>query len=92
MQTLIIQVATTFVDDAAALVNGFGLIVTHIVMAPIDRIANACDVAGVLPARRVMNRAKNRPKTNLVWRSVGHGARRGRRGGRGCLRFLSELT
>jgi hypothetical protein len=52
MQTLIVQIATTFVDDAAALVNGFGRIVTHIVMTPIERIANACDVAGVLQMRR----------------------------------------
>jgi hypothetical protein len=52
MQTLIVQVATTFVGDATALVNGFGRIVTHIVMGPIERIANACDVAGVLQMRR----------------------------------------
>ena len=45
MQTLAAQVATTFLGDAAALVNAFGRIVTHIVMAPIERIANACDVA-----------------------------------------------
>ena len=52
MQTLAIQVASTFLGDAAALVNGFGRIVTHIVMTPIERIANACDVAGVLQMRR----------------------------------------
>jgi hypothetical protein len=52
MQTLVAQIANTFVGDAAALVNGFGRIVTHIVMAPIERISNACDVAGVLPGRR----------------------------------------
>ena len=52
MQTLIVQIATTFVGDATALVNGFGRIVTHIVMAPIERIANACDIAGVLQMRR----------------------------------------
>ena len=52
MQTLAAQVATTFLGDAAALVNAFGRIVTHIVMAPIERIANACDVAGVLQMRR----------------------------------------
>jgi hypothetical protein len=52
MQILIVQFATTFVGDAAALVNGFGRIMTHSVMAPIERIANACDVAGVLQMRR----------------------------------------
>jgi hypothetical protein len=101
MQTLIVQVATTFMSDAAALVNGFGRIATHIVMAPIERIANACDVAGILPKRRATlaaQRTENRRvKTGFVWRSFGHGMRRGRRphrrgGGFGCLRFLSDLT
>jgi len=46
MQRLIVQVATTFIGDAIALVNGFGRIVTHILMAPVERIASACDVAG----------------------------------------------
>ncbi len=96
MQTLIVQVATTFVGDAAALVNGFGRIVTHIVMAPIERIANACDVAGILPKRRAALAAR-RAKTTLAWRNAGHGMRRVRRPQRrggpfGCLRFLSELT
>ena len=87
MQTLMIQITTTFVDDAAALVNGFSRIVTHIVMAPIDRIANASDVAGILPKR-----AADHSKANPVWQSVGHDARRRRRRGPRCLRFLSELT
>jgi hypothetical protein len=78
MQTLIVQVATMFVGDAAALVNGFGRIVTHILMAPIERIANACDVAGVLQASVLQRRRARRSH------------RRG--GGFGCLRFLSELT
>jgi len=101
MQTLIVQLATTFLRDAAALVNGFGRIATHIVMAPIERIANACDVAGILPKRRAAlaaQRTENRrAKTGFVRRSFGHGTRRGRRphrrgGGFGCLRFLSDLT
>jgi hypothetical protein len=99
MQTLLSQVATTFVGDAAALVNGFGRIATHIVMAPIERIANACDVAGILPERRAAlaaRRTKTSAKAGFAFRSFGHD-RRGRRpqrrgGGFGCLRFLSELT
>jgi hypothetical protein len=92
MQTLIVQVATTFVGDATALVNGFGRIVTHMVMAPIERIANACDVAGILPRRRA---GKKRMNTGFVMRSSIHHARRGRRSHRrsgGCLRFLGDLT
>ncbi|GMO30195.1 MULTISPECIES: hypothetical protein [unclassified Bradyrhizobium] len=52
MQTLAVDIATTFVDDAAALVTGFGRAVLRFAMTPIDRIANACDIAGVLAERR----------------------------------------
>ena len=94
MQTLIVQVTTTFVGDAVALVNGFGRIVTHMVMAPIERIANACDVAGILPQRRAR---RNRATNGFVMRNSIHHARQGRRshrrgGGLGCLRFLGDLT
>ncbi|WP_349509851.1 hypothetical protein [Bradyrhizobium sp. Gha] len=52
MQTLAVDIAFTFVDDAAALASGFVRTVLRLVMAPIDRIANACDIAGVLTERR----------------------------------------
>ena len=52
MQTLAVDIATTFVDDASALVIGFGRAIVRLVTAPIDRIANACDIAGVLAERR----------------------------------------
>ncbi len=95
MQTLAAQVATTFLGDAAALVNAFGRIVTHIVMAPIERIANACDVAGILASRRAA--LVRRREATLLWLNAAHGSRRGRgsrrRGGAfGCLGFLGELT
>jgi hypothetical protein len=95
MQPLIIQIANTFVSDAAVLVNGFGRIVTHILMAPVERIANACDVTGILQERAA--RAAERERIKRVW----HVLRREtpkphhqRRHGRlfGCLRFLGELT
>ena len=93
MQTLAVQVASTFLGDAAALVNGFARIVTHIVMAPIERIANASDVAGILAARRA---ALARRREAVVLR-LSAGLRRGRGShGRGgafrCLGFLGELT
>ena len=95
MQTLAVQVASTFIGDAAALVNGFGRIVTHIVMAPIERIANASDVAGILAARRAA--LARRREATLLWLNAAQGPRRGRgsrrRGGTfGCLGFLGELT
>ena len=52
MQTLAVDIAATFVDDAVALVSGFGRALLRVAMAPIDRIANACDIAGVLAERR----------------------------------------
>ncbi|MCK1362260.1 hypothetical protein [Bradyrhizobium sp. 199] len=52
MQTLAVDIAFTFVDDAAAIATGLGRAVLRFAMAPIDRIANACDIAGVLTERR----------------------------------------
>ena len=52
MQTLAVDIAATFIDDAAALVTGFGRSLLRVATAPINRIANACDVAGVLVERR----------------------------------------
>ena len=96
MQTLPVQVATTFLGDATALVNGFGRIVTHIVMAPIERLANASDVAGILATRRAA--LARRREATLLWLNAAQGSRRApvsrrRRGGVfGCLGFLGELT
>ncbi len=52
MQTLALQLTTTFVDDAIELVKGFGRVMFDLATAPIERIARACDVAGVLEQRR----------------------------------------
>ncbi len=94
MQPLIVQVATTFIGDAAALVNGIGRIVTHILMAPVERIANACDVAGILQERAA--RAAERERVKHAWRSLSRKALRPHRprghGLFGCLRSLGELT
>ena len=57
MQTLALEVATTFVDDALAFVTGSGRIIVRFLTAPIERLAEACDVAGVLPRRRALQRA-----------------------------------
>jgi hypothetical protein len=56
MQTLAAEIALTFADDATALMTGLmtgGVrIVVRFLMSPIERLANACDVAGVLPSSR----------------------------------------
>jgi hypothetical protein len=57
MQTLAFEVATTFVDDAAALAGGGFRIIIQILTSPLERLANACDVAGVLPRRRALRQA-----------------------------------
>jgi hypothetical protein len=57
MQTLALEVATTFVDDALTLVTGPVRLVARILSAPIERLAEACDVADVLPRRRALQRA-----------------------------------
>jgi hypothetical protein len=56
MQTLVSQFTTSFVDDALELVKGFGKFIVQAVTAPIERIANACDVGGVLAERRLLAR------------------------------------
>jgi hypothetical protein len=88
MQTLAVDIATTFVDDAAALVTGFGRAALRFAMAPVDRIANACDIAGVLAERRA---------TFRMWRASRARARHeGRRFGLlgrfSPFRHLSHLT
>jgi hypothetical protein len=84
MQTLALEVATTFVDDAAALVTGCGRIIVQILSSPIERLANACDVAGVLPRRRALRHS---------W--ANRQAMRRQRSWRNCLfplRGLRDLT
>jgi hypothetical protein len=60
MQTLAVEIAFTFVDDAIALTTGAVRIALRFLMSPVERLARACDVAGVLSARRPArsNRAK----------------------------------
>jgi hypothetical protein len=95
MQSLPVQVATTFVGDAVAIVNGFARIVTHILMAPVERIARACDVAGILAQRAA--RAAERERVRHAWRALSANAPkpqhpRRHRSPFGCLGMLGELT
>ena len=83
MQTLVSEVVTTFLGDAEALLAGFGRIVLRAVMAPVERIAAASDVAGVLAMRRA---AKVR---RVQARQASQGRRRGPFR---CLGSLGQLT
>jgi hypothetical protein len=58
MQTLVSQLTTTFIDDSIELVKGFGKVIVHVATAPIERIANACDVGGVLARRQAARRLR----------------------------------
>jgi hypothetical protein len=78
MQTVISQIAFTFVDDAIAVATGFGRAVRYLtidllvaararMMAPVDRLARACDVAHVLPARETaLTRARYRGVSRIA--------------------------
>lgn len=61
MQTLAAEIALTFVDDATALMTGGIRIVVRFLMSPIERLANACDVAGVLPSSRPVRPGQDNP-------------------------------
>ena len=90
MQALVLEVGATFAGDAAAFAKGVGRLARRLVMAPIDRIANACDVAGVLTLRRLAamrQRAEAREVTHAMSER-----RARRRGPLGCLAALSDLT
>jgi hypothetical protein len=52
MQTLVAEIVMTFVDDAKALIRGCVRVIVQTAMAPVERLAKACDVAGVLPQNR----------------------------------------
>jgi hypothetical protein len=93
MQTLVSEVVSTFAGDAEALLRGFGRIVVDTVMAPVERIANACDVAGVLSRRRLasLRETPHAQRAQAFASRRSHKARR-RHGPFGCLGALGELT
>ena len=77
MQTIISEIASTFVDDAAALANGFATVTREIaietyaairarIVAPVDRLARACDVGNVISCREA---AMTRSRVHVpTWR------------------------
>ena len=101
MQTVVSEITFTFFDDALALATGAWRVTAGMandtliallrkVVAPVDRLARSCDVAGVLAARDAAKRAV----VTLV-RSNPTSAPRGRRGVVGLcsiFRSLRDLT
>jgi hypothetical protein len=88
MHTYSFHAPQLFAADARALLNGIVRLASHPVRAPIERIAAACDVSGLLVARRMQRHAGA-----SLYRAAGREGRRLRRGGLlGCFRYLSELT
>ncbi len=78
MQTVISSLAFTFVDDAIALTTGLGRMMRDLTLdglaaararitAPIDRLARACDVAHVIPAREAAMTRFNRRSPGRKW-------------------------
>ena len=56
METLVLQLTrqltTSFLEDVLKFILGVGKSIARAVVTPINRIATACDVAGVLERRR----------------------------------------
>jgi hypothetical protein len=89
VQTLAFEIAHTFVDDAAALIGGCGRIIVQILMSPVERLANACDVAGVLANRRLSRTGKGAGREQQPGRRGPSGPHRSRR--RRCYWLLGSL-
>jgi hypothetical protein len=78
MQTIVSELAFTFVDDAIALAKGAASVARDLVaemfksirdrlLAPVDRLARACDVGDILSGRQA---AMTRSRTLHVIRSA----------------------
>jgi len=92
VQTLAVEIATTFVDDAAALIRGSGRIIVQILMSPVERLANACDVAGVLANRGIPRARKGAGQEQSGRKARSEPNRAGRRRCYWLLGSLGDLT
>ncbi|MGY3451024.1 hypothetical protein [Bradyrhizobium sp. USDA 4353] len=88
MQVLSSRSPQLFSIDIQPLLNGLARAASHLVADRVERIANACDVAGLLASRRARRGAGDQ-----LFRAAGREGRRKRRGGLfGCFHYLSELS
>jgi hypothetical protein len=96
MQMLAFEIATTFVDDAAALIGGCGRIIVQILarifLAPVERMANACDVAGVLANRRLSHALERARQRQPSLKAISRLRQAQRQRSRWLLGFLGDLT
>ncbi len=76
-----------FAADFDGVLNGLVRVGSHLVSARVERIANACDVAGLLAARRARRFAGEG-----LFRAAGREVRRRRSGLFGCFHYLNDLT
>jgi hypothetical protein len=81
MQTLVLEIASTFADDAMAFVKGAGRLVLHAITSPIERLARACDVADMLSQRTSHYRSSANSRRPRRWLRC-----------RSPFRSLNELT
>ncbi|WP_139031543.1 hypothetical protein [Bradyrhizobium sp. ORS 375] len=88
MSALSLHGTRPFAPEFRAFLDGLARAVSQPLAARVERIANACDVAGLLDARRLRAHAAQR-----LFRVARREGRRPRRGGVfGCFRYLSELS
>jgi len=88
MQALSFRGPQLFAADAHALLNGLARAASHLVTVRVERIANACDVAGLLAARRA-----RRVAGEALFRAADREGRRLRgRGLFGFFHYLGDLT
>lgn len=88
MQVLSYGGPRLFSVPSQALLNGLARAASHLVASRVERIANACDVAGLLAARRA-----RRLEGYQLFRAAGRGRGWLRRGGLfGYFDYLSELS
>ncbi|MGJ5178274.1 hypothetical protein ACQR16_09260 [Bradyrhizobium oligotrophicum] len=88
MQVLSFRGPQLFAADARALLNGLARVASYLMTSRVERIADACDVAGLLAARRMRRLAAEK-----LFRAADREGRRLRRGGSfGCFHYLSDLT
>jgi hypothetical protein len=81
MQTLAAEITLTFVDDLTTFVTGCGRMIARPLMAPIERLARACDVAGVLSKRGSLFNGSSATSSRMASRRCGF-----------SFRFLNHLT
>lgn len=74
MQSVFTRLGSTFVDDFAALIAGFGRVLSDIALHRLNALARACDVSDVLERREAAKRTRPERSPGLFsgFRSLNH--------------------